>query len=170
MWDTSKGFYVSRAFVTAVTVFITWVANLNLSSRKVQFWWKRRLHERGLSVSLPTHTIYDAPLSFKEKPLPGSWTCSQWVQWGDGGHCWEGLGAAAWCHAGVAGAAGRACLLLADNIANGLRGRMRGTLGVRLHLCSCLNINYNASAADLGLGEERVMCLKILHISTWNFI
>lgn len=45
---------------------------------------------------------------------------------------------------------------------------MRSMLRVNLHLCSCLNIDYNASEADLGEGEERAMCLKIFHLSTWK--
>lgn len=39
-------------------------------------------------------------------------------------------------------------------------------LRVNLHLCSCLNIDYNASEADLGEGEKLVMSLKIFYIAT----
>lgn len=59
-----------------------------------------------------------------------------------------------------------ACLLLADNISNQLWAKMGRTLSINLHLCSCLNINYNASEADLGSDKEQVMCLKILRMST----
>lgn len=43
-------------------------------------------------------------------------------------------------------------------------------LRVNLHLCSCLNIDRDASGADWGSGEELGMCLKIFHLSPRNFI
>lgn len=38
-------------------------------------------------------------------------------------------------------------------------------LRVNLHLCSCLNIDHDASEADWGSGEELGMCLKTFHVS-----
>lgn len=69
----------------------------------------------------------------------------------------------------MAEASGRACLLLTDNISNGLWGSAGRTLGVSLHLCSCLNINYKASEADLdgGCGVSDVFEeIPYIHLET----
>lgn len=84
------------------------------------------------------------------------------------GSCCHSLWAAVWYHTGVAKTSGLACLLLTDNISNELWGRMGRTLRVNLHLCSCLNIDYNASEADVGSSEEWGMCVKTCHIATWK--